>query len=185
MVGIEKEFDSEDEPTQSPELEDDKHKHSRLPHRAKDGHFHLFTKADHHFHLIYSVKPFSIFKFLNKMSAPARNTFKLLLALVGFIIFTFLPLGLSYKAHMSLAIFVGVALLWTTEAIPLPVTALLVPVLLTAFGIFETSDALLPFANPVVYLLLGGVMLAGAVHKTGLDKRMLYPGERSISYYWP
>ena len=169
--------DSEVEAPLSPEPEDGRseEKHSRLPHRAKDGHFHLFTRSDHHFHLIYSVKPFSVFKFLNRMSAPARNSLKLLLALAGFIIFAMLPLDLNYQAHMSLAIFIGVALLWTTEAIPLPVTALLVPVLLTAFGIFGTSDALLPFANPVVYLLLGGVMLAGAVHKTGFDKRMLYP----------
>ncbi len=182
MDGIDEEMDKESQTDRSSIPDGDKPKEHHLhlphiPHREKDGHFHLLnrSKGGHHFHLIYSVKPFSVFKFLNKMSAPARNSWKLLLALAGFTIFALLPLGISYKAHMSLAIFVGVALLWTTEAIPLPVTALLVPVLLTAFGIFETSEALLPFANPVVYLLLGGVMLAGAVHKTGFDKRMLYP----------
>ncbi|MBA3044966.1 MAG: SLC13 family permease [Candidatus Thermoplasmatota archaeon] len=127
-----------------------------------------------YFSLIYNVKP-SFFNFLNKLSDIVRNSLKILLAIIGFLIMAFLPLELDYHAQMALAIFVGIAIMWTTEAIPLPVTALLVPVLLTAFGIFGTSDALIPFAHPVVYLLLGGVILAGAVHKTGMDKRMLYP----------
>lgn len=141
----------------------------------KNNHKHFFREKDgHHFHLIYSVKP-SFLKFLNKFSAELRGSIKFLVALAGFLLVAVLPLGIDYQAKMSIAIFVMIAIMWTVEAIPMPVTALLVPVLLTAFGIFETSDALLPFANPVVYLILGSVILAGAVHKTGLDKRMLYP----------
>jgi len=136
---------------------------------------HFFRESDgHHFHLIYSVKP-SFVEFLNRLSVGFRSSLKLLLAVAGFLFVAILPLGISFQAHMSIAIFVFIAVMWTVEAIPMPATALLVPVLLTAFGIFETSDAFMPFANPVVYLILGSVILAGAVHKTGLDKRMLYP----------
>ena len=127
-----------------------------------------------YFHLVYGVKP-PFFKFFDKLSHTIRSSIKLLAALIGFLVVYWMPLGLDYHAQAALAIFAGIALLWTTEAIPMPVTALLVPVLLTAFGIFGTSDALLPFAHPVVYLILGGVILAAAVHKTGMDKRMLYP----------
>jgi len=140
-----------------------------------DDHKHFFRESEgHHFHLIYSVKP-SFVDFFNKLSAELRGSIKFLIALAGFLIVALLPLEIGYQAQMSIAIFVMIAILWTLEAIPMPVTALLVPVLLTAFGIFETGDALLPFANPVVYLILGSVILAGAVHKTGLDKRILYP----------
>ena len=127
-----------------------------------------------YFHLVYSVKP-PFFKFFDKLSHTLRSSIKLLIALAGFLIVYWMPLGLDYHAQAALAIFAGIALLWTTEAIPMPVTALLVPVLLTGFGIFGTSDALLPFAHPVVYLILGGVILAAAVHKTGMDRRILYP----------
>jgi sodium-dependent dicarboxylate transporter 2/3/5 len=141
----------------------------------RDDHKHFFREKDgHHFHLIYSVKP-SFVKFMNRLSAGLRGSIKLLVALAGFLFVAVLPLGISFHAQMSIAIFVLIAIMWTLEAIPMPVTALLVPALLTAFGIFETSDAFLPFANPVVYLILGSVILAGAVHKTGLDKRLLYP----------
>lgn len=127
-----------------------------------------------YFHLVYSMKP-SFFKFFDRLSTTIQSSIKLLIALAGFLIVYWVPLGLEYQAQAALAIFTGIALLWTTEAIPMPVTALLVPVLLTAFGIFGTSDALIPFAHPVVYLILGGVILAAAVHKTGMDRRILYP----------
>lgn len=127
-----------------------------------------------YFHLVHGrKKPF--FKFFHKFSTTITRFIKLLIALIGFLIVYWMPLGLDYPAQAALAIFAGIALLWTTEAIPMPVTALLVPVLLTGFGIFGTSDALVPFAHPVVYLILGGVMLAAAVHKTGMDRRILYP----------
>lgn len=176
MFGADKDPGSNSDSREPPQPGKTKEHRVHLPKRAEDSHLHIFDKAkgDHHFHLIYTVKP-SFFNFLNKLSKPVRSSLKLLIALAGFLLVAFLPLGLAYHAQMSLAIFVGIALLWTTEAIPMPATALLVPVLLTGFGIFQTSDALLPFANPVVYMLLGGVMLAGAVHKTGIDKRILYP----------
>lgn len=129
---------------------------------------------DRYLKMVYRLHP-SSFGFLNNLSLEMQSYVKLTIALLFFGITAFLPLDLDHRAHMSLAIFVFIALLWTFEPIPMPVTALLVPVLLTAFGIYGTNEALEPFANPIVYLLLGGVFLAAAVNRTGFDKRLLYP----------
>jgi len=56
----------------------------------------------------------------------------------------------------------------------LPVTALLVPVLLTLFGVFPAADALAPYADPVVFLMIGGLILAEALRHNGLDRRLAF-----------
>jgi len=65
-------------------------------------------------------------------------------------------------------------MLWTFESLPLPATALLVPVLLTLFGVFPAAEALAPYADPVVFLMIGGLILAEALRSNGLDKRLAY-----------
>ena len=70
------------------------------------------------------------------------------------------------------AILVFVAILWLTEAIPITITALLVPVLATLLGVFDMKGALVEFANPILYLFLGGFTLAAALHAQGLDAHL-------------
>ncbi|MFC7137937.1 SLC13 family permease [Halobaculum litoreum] len=83
--------------------------------------------------------------------------------------------GLSAVGHYALATAVFAAVLWVTEALPLPVTALCVPVLLTTYGVFPTlGRALDGFADPVVFLLLTGFVLAAALSKHGIDRRIAY-----------
>jgi sodium-dependent dicarboxylate transporter 2/3/5 len=65
-------------------------------------------------------------------------------------------------------------MMWTFESLPLPATALLVPVLLTLFGVFPAAEALEPYADPVVFLMIGGLILAEALRFNGLDKRLAY-----------
>jgi sodium-dependent dicarboxylate transporter 2/3/5 len=72
----------------------------------------------------------------------------------------------------SLAVFVLVGGLWTTQALPLPVTALLVPVLAVAAGLADPREALAPFAHPIVFLFLGGFALAAALQAQGLDRAL-------------
>ncbi len=74
----------------------------------------------------------------------------------------------------ALGIFICIAMMWTFESLPLPATALLVPVLLTLFGVFPAADALAPYADPVVFLMIGGLILAEALRFNGLDKRLAY-----------
>ncbi len=83
--------------------------------------------------------------------------------------------GLSTAGSFALATTAFAATLWVTEGLPLPVTALCVPALLTLFGVFPTmAGALAGFADPVVFLLLAGFVLAEALQKHGVDRRIAY-----------
>ncbi|GAB3529903.1 SLC13 family permease [Photobacterium alginatilyticum] len=71
---------------------------------------------------------------------------------------------------IGLSILAFVAVLWLTEAVHVSITAILVPIMAVAFGIFKTPQALSNFANPIIFLFLGGFALAAALHKQELDK---------------
>jgi solute carrier family 13 (sodium-dependent dicarboxylate transporter), member 2/3/5 len=70
----------------------------------------------------------------------------------------------------GLALFVGTAALWMTQALPLAVTALLVPVLAMLGGLQQPVQAFAPFASPIVFLFLGGLSLAAALQHQGLAR---------------
>jgi len=61
---------------------------------------------------------------------------------------------------------------WITEAIPIPATALLPLVLLPALGLSDMHDAAAPYANDVVFLSMGGFIIALAMQRCGLHRRM-------------
>ena len=58
--------------------------------------------------------------------------------------------------------------LWTNEALPLGVVSLLPIVLFPAFGIISTKATTLNYGHPIIYLFLGGFLLAIAVEKSNL-----------------
>lgn len=70
----------------------------------------------------------------------------------------------------ALAITVFAAVLWISEALPLPVTALLIPVGMAAVGVFDATDAYNSFGSSVLFLVLGGYTLAVAVEANGVDR---------------
>ena len=116
----------------------------------------------------------TFFKFFARLPVIAQRSIKILLPFATLLALTVLPLPMEAPIQNSLAIFVCVSMLWTFGGLPLPVTALLVPVLLTFYGIFPTAEALKPFADPVVYLLMGGLIMAEAFRKHGIDRRLAY-----------
>lgn len=73
------------------------------------------------------------------------------------------------KVRVGLGIFACVAFLWLTEALPLAVTALLVPVLAVAFGLMDVKSSLAGFADPLIFLFFGGFAMASALSGQGLD----------------
>jgi sodium-dependent dicarboxylate transporter 2/3/5 len=79
-----------------------------------------------------------------------------------------LPQGAPIAGALAVTVFAAV--LWITEALPLPVTALLIPVGLGAVGVFEARDAYTSFGNSVLFLVLGGYALAVAVEVNGVDR---------------
>ncbi len=82
--------------------------------------------------------------------------------------------GLSIEAHKLLSIMTLVALWWITEPIPIPVTSLLGPTLCVVFGVVKMKDAFAAFANPMIFLFMGGFIIAKAMMVNGLDKRIAY-----------
>jgi len=75
-----------------------------------------------------------------------------------------------HKVKLGLAFFVCIAWLWMTEALPLAVTALLVPVLGTVMMLTDVKTSLASFAAPPIFLFFGGFALAAALSAQGLDR---------------
>ncbi len=82
--------------------------------------------------------------------------------------------GLTLESHKLLAIMVLVALWWITEPVPIPVTSLIGPTLAVVTGVVTAKDAYAAFANPMIFLFMGGFILAKAMMDHGLDKRFAY-----------
>ena len=60
--------------------------------------------------------------------------------------------------------------LWMTEIVPLPVTALLVPVISYFMGILSPKEAMAPFSSTIIFLFMGGFTLAALLNKHGIDR---------------
>jgi len=84
------------------------------------------------------------------------------------------PLPVAVPAHRLAAILALMVVFWVTEALPLPVTALLGPVLAVIFGVAPVRTALAAFADPVIFVFIGGFMLAEAMFVHGVDRRIAY-----------
>ena len=103
------------------------------------------------------------------MTLNLRNSIILVADIVLFaILMNTLPFDSNVATGLSILIFV--AILWLTETVHVSVTALLVPLLAIGTGVFDTKEALTNFANPIIFLFLGGFSLAAALHVQELDK---------------
>ena len=76
------------------------------------------------------------------------------------------------EAWRVAAVGLWMAIWWATEAIPVPVTAFLPLVLFEPLGISSLRDAAAPYANPTIYLFLGGFMMALAIERWNLHRRI-------------
>jgi sodium-dependent dicarboxylate transporter 2/3/5 len=76
----------------------------------------------------------------------------------------------NFSQSMLVASIVLLVALWTNEGIPLGVVSLLPIILFPSFGILSTAEVTSNYAKPIIYLFLGGFLLAIAVEKTNLHK---------------
>ncbi|MDX1405185.1 MAG: DASS family sodium-coupled anion symporter, partial [Woeseiaceae bacterium] len=80
--------------------------------------------------------------------------------------------AMSTEAWRVAAAGIWMAIWWATEAIPVPVTALLPLVVFAPFGIASIRDAAAPYANPIIYLFMGGFVMALALERWNLHRRI-------------
>ena len=82
------------------------------------------------------------------------------------------PKGLSLEAHKTAALFLLMGIWWATEAVPVAVTALVPLALFPMLGIVDIQSAANPYANKTIYLFFGGFLIATAIQKWDLHKRI-------------
>ena len=80
--------------------------------------------------------------------------------------------GLSQAGAATIAVGILMATWWVTEALPLPATALLPIALFPLFGIVGVEDATAPYASDTIFLFMGGFMIALAMQRWGLHRRI-------------
>ena len=88
------------------------------------------------------------------------------------VIFLQPPSGLSVHAWRTALVAMLMAVWWMTEAIPIPATSLLPIILFPLFGISTAKEAAAPFGHPLIFLFLGGFILALSMERTGLHRRL-------------
>lgn len=98
----------------------------------------------------------------------------LILGPLFFIIIYFIPgiTGLDDAPRAVLAVTVFVATWWITEAIPIPATSLIPLVLLPLTGGTDEKVASSAYADPIVFMYMGGFIIALAIEKWSLHKRI-------------
>lgn len=82
--------------------------------------------------------------------------------------------GLKPEAHRLAAVMAAVIVLWITEALPMPATALLGAAACVALRVAPAKEVFAPFADPLIFLFIGSFILARAIFLHALDRRVAY-----------
>lgn len=88
----------------------------------------------------------------------------------------FILAGYFFAQHHAtlLAVVSFLIILWTNEGLPMGVVSLLPLLLFPSFGVLEFNLVTVNYAKPVIFLFLGGFMIAIAIKETGLHKVIAY-----------
>ncbi|UGV40309.1 DASS family sodium-coupled anion symporter [Methanococcoides orientis] len=108
------------------------------------------------------------------MANDKPNYWVILLSLIVLAAIYLLPApdGLSIEGKNALGIFIAAIILWATSALPLSVTGLFVIALLPLLNVMSSKEAFSLFGNKAVFFILGAFILAAAMMKTGISKRI-------------
>jgi sodium-dependent dicarboxylate transporter 2/3/5 len=92
--------------------------------------------------------------------------------LFALVYFLLEPTALSYKGAVVLALGAWMVTWWVSEAAPIPVTALLPMILFPLFTVATAREAAAPYGDSIIFLFMGGFMIALGLEKHNLHTRI-------------
>lgn len=102
-----------------------------------------------------------------------KNLLNIFLGFLGFVlVLVFLQDWISHQKAVVISLFVWMLIWWTNQAVHYAITALLPIIILPVFDVVTLKEATTQYSNPVIYLFFGGFLLALAVEKWGLHRRL-------------
>ena len=99
---------------------------------------------------------------------------------LGILFFALARLGFSIEHATLIGLVAFLVTLWTNEAMPLGVVSILPILLFPIFGILSTGDVTVNYSKSIIFLFLGGFMLAIAIEKIGLHQ---YFSSKLLSFF--
>lgn len=103
-----------------------------------------------------------------------RRTVGIFLGPLAFLVMLLLPLGIGQAQQSLAAIMVFTIVYWLTEAIPIPVTAVLAMALCVLLGVASVDEVFAAFGDPTLFVFIGAFIIAEAMTRHGLDRRFAF-----------
>ena len=115
-------------------------------------------------------------------ASERRQRIGLVLGPVVFVLVLLLPTpgSLTPEGQRAGAVALLMAIWWVSEALPLAATALVPLVLFPLLSVLPTGDTAARYADPVVFLFMGGFIIGLAMERSGLHKRLGFAILRSV-----
>lgn len=109
-------------------------------------------------------------------SAPVKSLRDLIALLAGVALFILMltvnPFNVNHEAKLVLAVAALMIIWWVTEAIPMPVVAMLPLILFPLMGISTLKETSASYGDSIIFLFLGGFMIGLAIEKWNLHTRI-------------
>ena len=91
---------------------------------------------------------------------------------LGILVYLAMPGDVPQEARLTAATAVLMAVWWMTEALPIPATALVPLIVFPTLGSTPLDDVGASYGNNVIFLFMGGFLLALAMQRWNLHRRM-------------
>lgn len=93
---------------------------------------------------------------------------------MAFLMIWLVDMGPTVLASKVLAVAAWMLIWWVTEALPIFITAMLPMVFFPALGIMGLKETFMPYGSPIIFLFLGGFIIALAMEERKLHERIAY-----------